>query len=295
MGEPLRITATDGYGLVGTLFGRDQRGPVVVINGATGVRQRYYAHFAQWLVELGATVVTYDYRGIGASRPHRLKGFQGRMRDWGEHDFEGVLRWVKQSFAGREVVVVGHSVGGQLIGMAASNGDIARVLTVASQVGSWRLWPGASKWAFAGLWYGLMPGLTRVMGYFPGQLRIGADLPREVALEWASWCRHDDYFLGHGIAREGYERVRVPMLSLSFGDDGYAPKAAVDQLHSIYSRAQVERVHLTEKAVGHFGFFREKFASSLWPLVAEFLRGQGAESISSRTTRRAPHAHAGTL
>lgn len=276
MGEPLRVTADDGYCLSATVFGAGARGPVVVINGATGVRQRYYAHFAQWLVERGATVVTYDYRGIGKSRPHRLRGFQGRMRDWGEHDFEGVLRHVAHAFAGRELVVVGHSVGGQLIGMAPSGVGIARVVTVAAQVGSWRLWPGASKWAFAGLWYGLMPGLTRVMGYFPGQLGIGADLPREVALEWASWCRHDDYFLGHGVSRDGYERLAVPMLSFSFSDDGYAPKPAVDRLHSIYSRAQLERVHLAPrdvgvKSIGHFGFFRERFAPTLWERAAGFI------------------------
>lgn len=278
MVETRRISAADGYGLSATVFGAERRGPVVVVNGASGVRQRYYAHFAQWLVERGATVVTYDYRGIGQSRPHRLKGFEGRMRDWGEHDFEGVLEHVERSYPGRELVVVGHSVGGQIIGMAPGNGAIARVATVAAQVGSWRLWPGASKWAFAGLWYGLMPGLTRVMGYFPGQLGIGADLPREVALEWARWCRHDDYFLGHGVSREGYERVRVPMLSISFSDDGYAPKPAVDQLHSIYSRAQVERVHLTPadlgaKAVGHFGAFREKFAATLWERLGAFVLG----------------------
>ncbi len=276
MTEALRFTAADGYCLSGTVFGAEQRGPVIVINCATGVRQRYYAHFAQWAAEQGATVITYDYRGIGQSRPQRLKGFAARMSDWGRHDFEGALRSAKQTFPGRELVVIGHSVGGQILGMAQSNEAISRVVTVAAQVGSWRLWPGASKWAFAGLWYGLMPGVTRAMGYFPGALGIGADLPRDVALEWASWCRHDDYFLGHGVSRDGYARMKVPLLSFSFSDDGYAPKAAVDRLHALYSNAQLERVHLTPsdvgaKAIGHFGFFREQFASTLWARVRGFL------------------------
>ncbi|NMM79276.1 serine aminopeptidase domain-containing protein, partial [Acidovorax sp. SRB_24] len=39
----------------------------VVIGGAMGVRQAFYASFAQWLAEQGFRVTTFDYRGHGDS------------------------------------------------------------------------------------------------------------------------------------------------------------------------------------------------------------------------------------
>ena len=276
--DAIRITADDGYCLVGHVMGAAKRGPVLVINGATGVRQWYYARFASWAAEQGATVLTWDYRGIGDSRPHRLRGFPGTMRDWGKHDLEGVLRFASHEWSGRPLVAIGHSVGGQILGQPASNHLYSRAVTIGSQFGSWQLWPAPRKWAMAGLWYGLMPALTHTLGYFPGSLGIGADLPKEVALEWARWCRSREFFLEHGVARDGYARLHIPMLSFSFTDDTYAPKAAVDALHSLYSGAQVERRHLRPedvgaKEIGHFGFFRDTFRSTLWERLGEFVFG----------------------
>ena len=282
MTEQLRIAAADGYALSARLSGRSGTGPFVVINGATGVKQRYYARFADWAVVRGATVLTWDYRGIGESRPHRLEGFTGTMTDWGKHDFEGVLRFVAQEFGGRELVVVGHSIGGQILGQAPSNRLVRRALTVGSQLGSWHLWPGLKKLAMASLWFGVMPGVTKAVGRFPGSLGIGEDLPREVALEWAKWGRSENFFLDHGVSRDGYTTFQAPIVSYSFTDDDYAPKAAVDALHRLYTHAPLERRHLSPrelgvKAVGHFGFFRDQFAPTLWEAVRGFVF-QGAAS-----------------
>lgn len=275
MGDTVRLNAADGYALAGHVFGASKQGPVIVINGATGVRQHYYARFASWAAGEGATVLTWDYRGIGESRPHRLRGFTGTMRDWGKNDLEGVIQFAAHEWRGRPLVALGHSVGGQLLGQPASNTLFTRAVTVGSQFGSWQLWPNPRKWAMAGLWFGLMPTVTHALGYFPGSLGIGADLPKEVALEWARWCRSRDFFLAHGVAREGYARLKIPILAYSFSDDTYAPKAAVDALHSLYVNALIDRRHvapldLGAKEVGHFGFFK---TPSLWGHLGEFVFG----------------------
>ena len=52
-------------------------GPVhgaVVVNPATGVAARYYHRYARFLAGHGFEVLTFDYRGIGLSRPARLRG-----------------------------------------------------------------------------------------------------------------------------------------------------------------------------------------------------------------------------
>ncbi|MEW5741871.1 MAG: alpha/beta fold hydrolase [Myxococcota bacterium] len=274
----IRISAADGYALGGTVFDGG-RGPVVVLSGATGVHQRYYARFAGWLASEGATVVTFDYRGIGESRPHRLRGFEARARDWGELDLEGVLGFASETFPRRPLQVIGHSVGGQLVGLAPSMERASAVMTVASQSGYWGHWPLPSKVAFAGLWYGLMPLTSSLFGYFPGRLGIGEDLPRGVAQEWARWCRSAGYFIDHGVSPAGFAKVRAPVLAFSFTDDAYAPKPAVDWLHGLFTSASVERRHLSPgdlevRAVGHFGFFRDAYRDSLWAAARDFLLGK---------------------
>lgn len=288
MSQSIRISAADGYALGGTLFEGGQ-GPVVVVNGATGVHQRYYARFATWLAEQGATVVTYDYRGIGESRPFRLRGFDARLRDWGQQDVEGVLQFARRRFPGRALTVVGHSVGGQLLGLAPSIAHVTRAVTVAAQSGYWGHWPAPSRVAFAGLWYGLMPLTTRAVGFFPGQLGIGEHLPHGVALEWARWCRSAGYLADH-LPTDGYARLTAPVLAFSFTDDAYAPKAAVDWLHQLYTAAPVERRHLDPEGVGarrvgHFGFFRDRFRESLWtPVAAHLLAGAASLHLAPAPT-----------
>src|SRR5476649_328120 len=74
-GETVAIPCRDGYRLVGRLW-RPAHGcgsGTVIVNPATGVLARYYHHFARFLTEQGFTVLTYDYRGIGESRPRRLR------------------------------------------------------------------------------------------------------------------------------------------------------------------------------------------------------------------------------
>ena len=264
MGQQVKIDAADGYALGGRVYGAGGKGEVVLVSGATGVRQQYYSRFAEFVASTGRTAITFDYRGIGASRPHRLRGFPGSMRDWGRHDFEGVFRFAQARFSGRPLVAVGHSVGGQLLGLAPSAVRFSRAVTVAAQFGAHRLWPLPHRLALAGLWFGVMPAVTVAMGRFPGALGIGADLPRNVALEWARWCRSRDFFLSHGVDRDAFARLAFPVTSFSFPNDAYAPKAAVDALHALMTQAKVERLHVAP--LGHFGFFQDA-GRSFWPPV----------------------------
>ena len=42
-----------------------------------------------------------------------------------------------------------------------------------------------------------LPGVTRLHGYFPSsRFGFGEDLPKGVAIEWASWCRNPTYLVG---------------------------------------------------------------------------------------------------
>lgn len=82
----ITLTCHDGVMLGAQLFpatGQPLKGKVI-INPATGVLARYYHRYARFLARHGFEVLTYDYRGIGQSRPARLRGCGYRWRDRGK-------------------------------------------------------------------------------------------------------------------------------------------------------------------------------------------------------------------
>ena len=91
----------------------------VVIGGAMGVRQDYYAPFSEWLSSQGFRVTTFDYRGSGDSLPDtadgRLRGFQADLMDWAS-DYETVVDSAKAALPGAPLYLLGHSLGAQLPG-----------------------------------------------------------------------------------------------------------------------------------------------------------------------------------
>jgi predicted alpha/beta hydrolase len=179
---------------------------------------------------------------------------------------------------GAPLAILGHSLGGQLLGVLRHRTQVHAVLTVASGTGYWRHNP---KWFLKlfYLWFFAMPVYTRLFGYFPGR-KLGkvGDLPRAIALSWSSWCRHPQYLMGDQSMRQraAYHEVTAPILSFSFADDRYIPKPAIEQLHGWFTRANVTRRHLTPaeanaKSIGHFGFFKLGRDHALWREASEWL------------------------
>lgn len=280
----LTISARDGYPLAASLFeATAPRKAVVVINSATAVKRGYYSRFATWLAGEGYDVVTYDYRGIGGSRPgSSFRGFTGTATQWGADDFAGIVDWALRERRVATVLLVGHSIGGQILGLAHNAEKIAAAFCVSSQSGDWRLWPTLrGKARMMVLMYGMLPAVGSLLGFVPGKLGMGEDLPHTVASEWARWCRTSGYLLGDdGSRRAGYARIRAPIVGYSFSDDDYAPRETVAAWLDFFPNARTEHRHLvpTEagaKAVGHFGFFRPSFEATLWRDAAKWLAAAG--------------------
>jgi predicted alpha/beta hydrolase len=277
----VRVAAADGFELAATEFAPD--GPprgVVVVNAATAVRRRYYDRFALFLASHGLAVVTYDYRGIGDSAPPSLRGFEATMQQWGELDQPAALAHAHALHPDVPLMVVGHSVGGQIFGLLREPPPVARVLMVAAQHNYWGLWRFQERYVLWALWTLFMPAASRAFGYFPGsRVALGEDLPRGVALDWARWCRSPGALVQAvgGDAAERFTRYRGPLLALSFDDDTkFAPRRAVDALLGFYTNAQVEHRHLRAESlglrhVGHFGFFRESARERGWRHALDWL------------------------
>lgn len=278
--RPVEFAARDGFKLGGTLYRPAQpNGRAVLIHAAVGVRQQFYSGLAAFLEERGFTVLTFDYRGIGASRHGPLRNLPARIRDWAQRDAAAALDELARAAPGARLLAVGHSFGGSSLGLVPGNERYAGALFVGVQSAYWRHWRGAGR---AGMWlltHVVLPVISRVLGYVPAQVfDQGEDLPAGVAAEWAAWCRNPRYAAGV-VGDEGYANFKAPIRSYWIADDRYAPQAATEAILKEYSSAHSEVVAVDPAAhgggsIGHFGFFRERFRDTLWREAAEWLERQ---------------------
>jgi predicted alpha/beta hydrolase len=251
----------------------------VVVGGAMGVRQDFYAPFAEWLARQGWRVTTFDYRGSGDSAPASLRGFQADLFDW-TLDYEAAIDHAHGELPGSPLYLLGHSLGAQLPGLLANQHKVSGLLSVAAGSGYWRENAPRLKRSVLYFWFVLVPLATKLWGYFPGKrLRKVGDLPAGVVLQWRRWCLNPRYSVGAEgePARRAYANARFPVLALSITDDELMTLAGTHSLFSLYENApkQFQRIapeDLALQRIGHFGPFRHEQEAKLWPRLDGFLR-----------------------
>ena len=274
------VVTDDGVKLSAHTFGdvHAARAAVLIVP-AMGVEQQYYAPFAHWLFEQGYFVVTFDYRGMGHSRHGSLRALKADVMTWAQNDTSTMVDWVGSTVGSKPLLWVGHSLGGQILGLLSNAERVAAMATVAAGSGYWREYtPGLRRLAPL-LWYAIVPTLLPLFGYFPGRrLNMIGDVPAGVMRQWRSWCLDPEYLFGVEDAqwRVTYAQLRQPILSLSFTDDEYMSARNIESLHSFYSGAprtmrRVDPKALGADSIGHFGFFRRRQGATLWPIVGDWL------------------------
>src|SRR3954471_378522 len=187
--DDITVPATDGYPLAATLFlPRGAKRQAVLINSATAVPRKLYRGFVGYLAPRGCAVLTYDYRGTGDSRPRArtdnkpksLAGFKASMSDWAALDITAAVSWMRERYRALPFAYIGHSFGGQALGLLPNNTEVSRALFIAAQAGYWKLMATPERYrVYAMLNYVGLP-LTGLLGYAPGWSGLGEDLPRGV-------------------------------------------------------------------------------------------------------------------
>jgi predicted alpha/beta hydrolase len=287
--DDITFPATDGYLLGATLFlPRGTKRHAVLINSATAAPRGIYKGFASYLARRGCAVLTYDYRGIGGSRqksltgynqPRSLVGFKASMSDWAALDVTSAVSWMRERYKDLPLGYVGHSFGGQALGLLANNTEVSRALLIAAQAGYWKLMASPERYRVYAMLNFVGTPLTRLLGYAPGWSGLGEDLPKGVFEQWTGWVMSPRYMFDDArlAALANFPNYRGAMRALCLSDDPWATKPAVELLCSEYVSTKPDILTVAPadagaSRIGHFGFFRPEHRDTLWRGAAEWLQ-----------------------
>lgn len=253
----------------------NSNGKLLLINSATGVKQQIYFSFAKHITEKGFTVITYDYRGIGESKPEKMKNFKASMRIWGTSDFKTVTDFIKTHYNGYQKFCLGHSVGALILGMNEDSTIFQKFIFIATQdayIGNLSFKVAIT--AFLGFGIAL-PVTTKLFGYFPAHhFGLGESLPKGVAFDWQTLILHKKSTrrLFEKTGKDFSKNLTQKTFVIHAEDDSWVTKKGMENLMTkSYPNLNPEyreiKIFESEKReIGHINFFRS-FNKNLWKIV----------------------------
>jgi predicted alpha/beta hydrolase len=268
-----------GHSLSGLVISQDsiiENHKFIIFGPATAVKYTFYKPLATFFVEHGYTVLLFDYYGSGRSIDKSLRKIKITMAEWGSNDLQSVVTFSRQNYSIKELYYVGHSVGGQVLGLIENPNIFTKILLFSAQIGYWRYYQRNQKLYFL-IYKIVFPVLISIFGYLPSKkLGIGMNLPPNQARQWAKWLLKKNYlFDDPEIDTTRYSFVKSKILSYSFSDDNWAHlepcKAMVDHYaNATITYVEIEPEKFGLKRIGHFGVFREKNKALFWNDFLDF-------------------------
>ena len=282
--EALTITCKDGYSLSARFYtasATQKKNCPVLICPATGITQNFYQAFAEWLTTQGYDVLSFDFRGIGRSLHGPVSQSDASIVDWGQLDIPAAIETLLYKTQANQVILVGHSAGGQLLGIVPNHEKVAKVVAVSGSTGHVKGLKGRTR-LLAPVMFNVIFPLARITkGYGPTQaIGMGENLPKDVAREWAQFCSKPGYIInaiGKKVAstHDYHTQITCPITSIWATDDEIATQANVKDLLRLYPKAHTEMIELQpqeygHKGIGHMLMFR-KSHQNLWPVIEQHL------------------------
>ncbi len=258
----------------------------VMIAPATGIKRQFYHNFATYLAEHGFGVLTFDNEGIGESLSTDLAKCDASLISWGRHDMPAVLDALQDEFTDATYHLIGHSAGGQLIGLMPNSQSIASVFNVACSSGRIKNMDMPYKLKAIGFMEAFIPLTNLTLGYTPSdKIGMGEPLPRGVARQWREWCNGAGYIktaFGKSIHTHFYDEIDMPALWLGFSDDEIANSKNMDDMIRVFTKMPVEKRFLDPKdfgvsSIGHMRYFSSRTnakAPKLWQMAVDWLHNQ---------------------
>ncbi|BAP33061.1 alpha/beta hydrolase fold protein [Chryseobacterium sp. StRB126] len=273
--EKLILTTEDHASLTAHLFQPEKNnGKLLLMNSATGVKQQVYFSFAKYFAEQGFTVITYDYRGIGLSKPENMKGFHGSMRIWGSKDYKTLTTYIKNKFPEHRKFCLGHSVGALILGMNKDSEMFEELIFVGTQnafVGNLRLKTKIEAYLGFGI---VQPLTTSLLGYFPANwFGLGESLPKNCAYDWRTLILNKKSTNRLLEKIDDYSKNLTQKVFVVRAEDDVwlTEKGVLSLLNNTYPNLKptyrlVKTTESEKKEIGHVNFFRN-YNHKLWDII----------------------------
>nr|WP_281503846.1 alpha/beta fold hydrolase [Arenibacter sp. F26102] len=250
-----------------------------MIAPATGIKRRFYNSLASYLADNGYGVICFDNRGVGDSKKGDINQINASLVNWGRLDMSAVLEKLKISFPNQSYYLIGHSAGGQLVGLMENAAEIKSMFNFAASSGSLKNMNYPYK-LFASFYLNaFIPFSNFFFGVTNSQwVGMGEPLPKIVAQQWSRWCNGKGYSatdFGKEIKEHIYDELEFPSLWLYAKDDQIANYVNVRDMTLVYTKSRAEIIlidpkELSSKQLGHMGFFSSK-NKELWTYTLDWL------------------------
>ena len=279
--KTIHLKTSDQVPIAATFFEPvDSNGKLLLINSATGVKQQIYFSFAKYFAERGFTVITYDYRGIGLSKPEKMKGFQASMRIWGTEDYKTLTQFIDKYYKGFRKFCLGHSVGALILGMNPDSLLFEKFIFVATQDAYFgHLKTKVAVTALFG--FGIaVPATTKLLGYFPAHwFGLGESLPKGAALDWKTLIlnKKSTSKLFEKIGKDYSKELTQDTFIIHAEDDSWVTEKGMESLmNTAYPNLkktyrEVKVAESEKREIGHVNFFRS-FNKNLWEIILNELK-----------------------
>lgn len=275
--QKTNFKTSDGAVLQGRWYVPDSPKTVVVLSGATGVPEGFYARFATWLAtERACAVLTYTYRDMEDTSPAAMRRSTANMSDWAITDGQAARDAARAQYPALPMWVIGHSLGGMMISKQPRLDGITRVITIASGLVDHHAHPLPYRWQVYAFWFWVGPLATRLMGYLPGKtIGLGSTLPARVFWQWRDWCTSGpNAFLNvDGLPASDWSRNGGNVRLVGIADDVICPTSCAFRLSQAFEGGRIETMTVRPKdhgvgKLGHFGLFREQ-GRPWWPQIVD--------------------------
>ncbi|MFK8012079.1 MAG: alpha/beta fold hydrolase, partial [Marinicellaceae bacterium] len=190
----IKIKCQDGFELAAVLYQPSSIKAAVMIAPATGIKKGFYHSFASYLCEKGFGVICFENRGIGESIKGNFNQVDASLIHWGTLDMSAVLEKLKEIFPHQSYHLIGHSAGGQLVGLMDNALELKSMFTFASSSGSLRNMPYPFK-IFATFYLNIFIPISNLFFAKTNSqwIGMGEPLPKLVAKQWRRWCNGKGY------------------------------------------------------------------------------------------------------
>lgn len=274
------VICSDKTPIVTTLYDSATPKGTIIIASAIGVKQDYYARLAVFLSENSFNVITFDYRATGESQSEKNGvALCSQLSDWGEKDIEAVIEFSEGR--GLPVYFIGHSIGGQILGLSKSAVNLKKIIFIASSAPYWRRWAFPDNIKILLTANVVFPFISYIRSDFPTKsLGLGnQNIPSTLIRQWAKWMSASDYLFSEkfNLNLSGYQEITQDLLSIGFTDDNLAPENNIRELLSFFPNSNsdvklIDPKEVNASKIGHVGFFNDKFKHNLWEDILLWLK-----------------------